>query len=109
MDKKQFILDSLFTHCKIRTYTSKEVLNRLLNDMNVQFLDKFHKVADDKLDQVIEIIREYKNTGKNLETTVNLLYDIIVNPIINTNIGINSTNTTNSSSNTIDNWSDDDF
>lgn len=67
--KKQAILDSLYRHCQTRTYTSKEVLDKLLGDIKVT-VDEAAKV------KLLDVVREYKNSGKNLESTINVIYDI---------------------------------
>lgn len=68
--KRQAILDSLYHHCQTRTYTSKEVLAKVLQDIT-SFPDENAKI------KLLDIIREYKNTGKNLEATVNTIYDVL--------------------------------
>ena len=67
---KQDILDSLYKHCSCRTYTSKDVMDKLLEDVKVY-------LGSDKKEQLLAIIRDYKNTGKNLEATINSIYDIL--------------------------------
>lgn len=68
--KKQAILDSLYQHCQTRTYTSKEVLDKMLQDIKV-YPDETAKA------KLVDIIRDYKNTGKNLEATINFIYDVL--------------------------------
>jgi len=110
--KKRIILDSLYSNSRIRTNTSKNILNSIIIDLNQQYpYAKEHKIQDSDMDKVIEIIREYKNTGKELENTVDILYtmfdknNIVVNntaPSDNT-----TTNTSTTSSQYVDGWSDD--
>jgi hypothetical protein len=71
---KDNILNSLYKHSSDKTYTSVDVLSRLLKDIN-----KIPKV--DTEDSLLEIIRLYKNTGQNLELTIDLLYDILYPPV----------------------------
>lgn len=68
--KRQAILDSLYNHCQTRTYTSKEVLDKMLQDIKV-FPDDVGK------SKLLDVIRDYKNTGKNLEATINSIYDVL--------------------------------
>jgi len=68
--KKQAILDSLYHHCQIRTHTSKDVYAKLLNDLKLV-------PPTNVTDKVLDVIREYKNTGKNLEATIDSLYSIL--------------------------------
>ena len=67
---KQAILDSLYHHCQTRNYTSLDVLFKLLTDLR-------HVPPSNSQDQLVEIIREYKITGKNLEATINSMYDVL--------------------------------
>lgn len=71
--KKQAILDSLYNHCQTRTYTSKDVLSKLLNDVRVV-------PPTNSEEKLLDIIREYKNTGKNLEATIDMIYSILYPP-----------------------------
>lgn len=67
--KREKLLDSLYRHCQIRTSTSREVFDKIVADTGL--IGTAHIV-----DQAVEIIRPYKNTGINLESTVNSLYDL---------------------------------
>lgn len=67
--KKEALLNSLYSICQTRSLTSKEVLTKLVIDVQVS-------IPSGKQDELLDIIRQYKNTGKNLEATVNSLYDI---------------------------------
>jgi hypothetical protein len=68
--KKQEILDSLYDHCSCRTNRSKDVLQKLLDDVKIY-------PGNTGKEKLLAIIREYKATGKNLESTVNLIYDVL--------------------------------
>ena len=70
---KQAILDSLYYHCQTRTYTSLDVLTKLLTDLK-------HVPPSNSQDQLLEIIRTYKITGKNLEATIDALYSVLYSP-----------------------------
>ena len=67
--KRDKLLDSLYRHCQVRTSTSREVFDKIVADTGV--IGTAHIV-----DQAVEIIRPYKNTGINLESTIDLLYDL---------------------------------
>lgn len=67
--KRDKLLDSLYKHCQIRTSTSREVFDKVVSDIGV--IGTSHIV-----DQALEIIRPYKNTGINLESTIDSLYDL---------------------------------
>ena len=67
---REKILDGLYKHCKVRNRTSKEVYTNLLLDLQIVPLSGVE-------DQVLPIIREYKLTGKNLENTVDDLYNLL--------------------------------
>lgn len=67
--KREKLLDSLYHHCQQRTSTSREVFDKIVVDVGL--IGTSHIV-----DQALEIIRPYKNTGINLESTVNSLYDL---------------------------------
>ena len=71
---KQAILDSLYHHCQTRNYTSLDVLFKLLTDLR-------HVPPSNSQDQLVEIIREYKITGKNLEATIDALYSVLYPPV----------------------------
>lgn len=108
--KKRIILDSLYSSSKIRTNTSKNILNTIIKDLNDQYPHaKEHKIQDSDMDKVIEIIREYKNTGKNLENTVEILYTMFDknNLVVNSTTPSENTTSSATSSNYIDGWSDD--
>lgn len=68
--KRQAILDSLYHHCQTRTYTSKDVLTKLLNDIRLV-------PPSNTEEKLVDIIRDYKNTGKNLEATIEALYAVL--------------------------------
>jgi DNA polymerase III gamma/tau subunit len=110
--KKRILLDSLYSNCRIRTNTSKNILNSIIKELNDQYPHaKEHKIQDSDMDQVIEIIREYKNTGKNLENTVDILYTMFEKSNLVVNNTLPSDNTTSNtnipSSPYVDGWSDD--
>lgn len=67
--KREKLLDSLYRHCQQRTATSREVFDKIVVDIGI--IGTSHIV-----DQALEIIRPYKNTGINLESTIDLLYDL---------------------------------
>lgn len=67
--KKEALLHSLYSICQDRSLTSREVLSKLVANIQIA-------MPKEKEDSLLEIIRNYKNTGKNLEFTVNSLYDI---------------------------------
>jgi hypothetical protein len=68
--KKQSILDSLYHHCQTRTHTSKDVLQKLIQDLKVT-------VPEKKEEELLAVIRDYKNTGKYLEATIDVIYTIL--------------------------------
>lgn len=85
--KKQAILDSLYHHCQTRTNTSKDVYSKLLDDLKLV-------PPSNTTDQALDIIREYKNTGKNLEATIDALYSLLYVTTTNTsNTGWSPTDT----------------
>ena len=65
--KREKLLDSLYRHCQIRSSTSREVFDKIIAD--VELIGTSHIV-----DEALEIIRPYKNTGISLESTVDSLY-----------------------------------
>lgn len=67
--KREKLLDSLYRHCQQRTATSREVFDKIVVDIGL--IGTSHIV-----DQALEIIRPYKNTGINLESTIDSLYDL---------------------------------
>lgn len=69
--KRQLLLDSLYTICQDRSLSSKEVLSKLIEKLNISIPTN---VSQDKL---LDLVRNYKNTGKNLEFTLNSLYDML--------------------------------
>lgn len=68
--RKQEILDSLYNHCSCRTNRSIDILHKLLDDVKIY-------PGNTGKEKLLAIIREYKATGKNLESTVNMIYDIL--------------------------------
>jgi Mg2+/Co2+ transporter CorC len=68
--KKQEILDSLYYHCQTRTHTSKDVLQKLVQDLKTT-------VPQNREDDLLAIIRDYKNTGKYLEATIDAIYTVL--------------------------------
>lgn len=71
--RKDNILDSLYHHSQTRIFTSMDVLSRMLHDLRLI-------PATNTEDKLLEIIKEYKMTGKNLEYTVDVLYDLLYPP-----------------------------
>jgi hypothetical protein len=69
--KKQAILDSLYHHCQTRTLTSKDVLHKLIQDLKVS------PPEGKKEEDLLAVIRDYKNTGKYLEATIDVIYTIL--------------------------------
>lgn len=92
--KRDKLLDSLYKHCQIRVSTSREVFDKIVSDIGV--IGTSHIV-----DQALEIIRPYKNTGINLESTVDSLYDLFY-----PNQKTDSSSATSSSSNYNMDWDD---
>ena len=66
---KEKLLNSLYKHCQVRTNTSRQVFDALVSDLGL--IGIAHIV-----DAAMEIIRPYKNTGINLESTVDSLYTL---------------------------------
>lgn len=66
---KDKLLDSLYKHCQVRTNTSKQVFDSVVSDLGL--IGTSHIV-----DKALEIIRPYKNSGINLESTVDALYTL---------------------------------
>lgn len=66
-DNKQRVIDSLYKHCQVRTATSRQVFDGMVSDLGL--IGTAHIV-----DASLEIIRPYKNTGENLESTAEALY-----------------------------------
>lgn len=71
--RKENILNSLFNHCQTRIYTSMDVLSRMLHDLRLI-------PPTNTEDKLLEIIKEYKMTGKNLEYTIDIIYDLLYPP-----------------------------
>ena len=71
--RKERLLNSLYKQCRCRTATSKEIYTRIQKDMGVI-------PPIDKEKQALELIREYKLTGKDLEATVHQLHEIMFPP-----------------------------
>jgi hypothetical protein len=67
--KREKLFDSLYRHCQYRTSTSREVFDKIVVDIGL--IGTSHIV-----DQALEIIRPYKNTGINLESTIDMLYHL---------------------------------
>lgn len=78
--KKQAILDSLYHHCQTRTHTSKDVYSKLLDDLKLV-------PPTNVTDKVLDVIREYKNTGKNLEATIDAVYSLLYETKTSSNNG----------------------
>ena len=72
--KKEILLHSLFSHCKVPTNTSTDVFDGLVKDLML------FGVTEIK-DKAIEIIRVYKVSRKDLEGTVGALYDLFYPPV----------------------------
>ena len=64
------VVEVLYTACKDRSLTSKDVFHKVIADL--QLIGASHLEA-----QAIEIIRPYKQTGKNLEKTAKELYTLL--------------------------------
>jgi len=67
---KEKLIESLYTRCAERSATSKQVFAAIVKDLGLIGTS----VVEEK---AIDIIRPYKQSGKNLELTSNLLYDIL--------------------------------
>ena len=64
------VVDALYTACKDRSLTSHQVFSKIV--------DKIKLIGTSHLEQqAIEIIRPYKQTGKNLEKTARELYTLL--------------------------------
>lgn len=72
-DKKQRVVDSLYKHCQIRTATSRQIFDGMVSDLGL--IGTAHIV-----DAALEIIRPYKNSGTNLESTAEALYALFYPP-----------------------------
>lgn len=67
---KEQVLDSLFQLCSIRTFRTIEIVNKMSQDLKLN-------LESGQIDKLVEIIQPYKQSGKNLESTVNAVYDVI--------------------------------
>lgn len=67
---KEQLIDSLYTRCSERSSTSKQVFDGIVKDLGLIGVSQVEEKA-------IEIIRPYKQSGRNLENTANLLYDVL--------------------------------
>lgn len=67
---KERLIDSLYRRCQTRTSTSKDVFRGLVSDLGLIGTQHIEESA-------VEIIRPYKNTGVNLESTAEALYAIL--------------------------------
>ena len=65
--KREELIDSLYKHCQARTSTSRQVFDGMVADLGL--IGTAHVV-----DRALEIIRPYKNSGVNLESTADSLY-----------------------------------
>jgi len=72
MVTKEKILDSLYGHCQVRSHTTKDVVTKILTDLN-------ETARESVIEQLIEVVRPYKNSSKDLEKTVNSVYEILNN------------------------------
>ena len=61
------LMYSLYRHCQTRTNTSKQIFNGVVKDLALFIASP--QIAD----ECVEIIRPYKNSGTNLESTVDAL------------------------------------
>ena len=68
--RKDKLLESLYDVCTDRTLTSGQVFDLVIEKTGLVGVSHIR-------DKAIEIIRPYKQTGKNLEETLNKLYDIV--------------------------------
>lgn len=64
------VVDSVYTHCSVRSHTTKDVVTNILQDFGLV-------LTDEKLNQLIEVVRPYKINGKHLEKTCNSVYTIL--------------------------------
>lgn len=71
---KEKLLDTLYTRCLERGATSKQIFDWIVKDLGL--IGVSHTEA-----KAIEVIRPYKLSGRNLELTVNLLYDILTKEV----------------------------
>jgi hypothetical protein len=70
---KDRLLESLYGHCQDRSLGTKDVLGKVFHDLGV--------VPDNtQVEQLTDIVRRYKNSGKNLEETVNIVHGILTEP-----------------------------
>ena len=70
--RKEKLLESLYTTCADRSLTSGDVFDQIAKDigLTVSEIENFR-------DRAIDIIRPYKQTGKNLEATFDKLGDLL--------------------------------
>ena len=67
---KQRLMDSLYNQCQIRTRTSRQVFDGVVKDLAIYGTSHI-------VDQCLDIIRPYKNTGAQLESTVDALAELM--------------------------------
>lgn len=68
--KKDKLLETLYSVCCDRSLTSGQVFDLVVEKVGLIGVSHVR-------DQAIEVIRPYKQSGKNLELTLNKLYDIL--------------------------------
>lgn len=70
---KDKLLESLYGHCQDRSLSTKDVLGKVFTDLGAV-------PSNTQIEELTDIVRKYKNTGKNLESTVNNVHDILTRP-----------------------------
>lgn len=71
---KDKLLESLYGHCQDRSLSTKEVLGKVFTDLGIVPINN-------QIEKLTDIVRTYKNTGKNLEKTINDVHNILTAPI----------------------------
>ena len=69
-NNKELLIESLYCRCQLRIATSKDVFRGLVSDLGLAGTEHIEEKA-------LDIIRPYKNTGVNLESTAESLYSLL--------------------------------
>ena len=70
MISKEEILDLLYEFCKVRTYSSKEIYFKMAKSFGMN-------PSIGQEEEIIELIKKYKFSSKDLEFTITKIHDIL--------------------------------
>ena len=71
---KEKLTELVYEHCRSSMWTSKQVVEKVLDEL---FPNHCGMPPENTIDELVVIVKNYKNTGKGLQDTVEKIYNIL--------------------------------